>query len=147
MKIIELGSKQNLKGKAGNLNRLYHDFSIARGVIIPNEVFQEFINQNHISLLEKNIQEKIKHGKLEIENLIEYLKKNKYRNVIVRSSVSLEDQNHYSFSGQFDSFPNTKIEEKNNNLSPKANPRAFCQDKTAYGIGSKQPFFHSKNLR
>ena len=111
MKIIELGTKQNLKGKAGNLNRLYHNFSIVRGVVIPNEVFQEFIKENNISLLEKNIQKKIKNGKLEIENLIEYLKKNQYQNVIVRSSVSLEDQDHYSFSGQFDSFPNTKIEE------------------------------------
>lgn len=111
IKIIELGTKQQLKGKAGNLNRLYHDFSIVRGVIIPNEVFQKFRKQNHISLLEKDVIKKIKEGKLEIENLIKYLERNQYKSVIVRSSVSLEDGNHCSFSGQFDSFPNTKIEE------------------------------------
>ena len=111
MEIIELGTKQNLKGKAGNLNLLYHDFSIVRGIIIPNKVFQYFLKQNHISLSENHIEEKIKNGKLETKNLIEYLKKNKYQTVIVRSSVSLEDQDHYAFSGQFDSFPNTKIKE------------------------------------
>ena len=111
IKIIELGTKQQLKGKAGNLNRLYHDFSIVRGVIIPDEVFQEFRKQNHISLLEKDVIKKIKEGKLEIQNLIKYLETNQYKSVIVRSSVSLEDGNHFSFSGQFDSFPNTKIEE------------------------------------
>lgn len=105
MKLIELGSKISLKGKAGNLNRLYHEFNIVRGFVIPNSLFLEFLEYNKINLSDENIDEEIMNGKFIYERkLIKYFKDNKYDEVIVRSSASVEDGNKYSFAGQFESF-------------------------------------------
>lgn len=111
MKIIELGSKSNLKGKAGNLNRLYGDFNIARGFVIPNSWFEDFLAYNGINLDDKNVDKEIMDGKFIYEKeLIEYFKDNKYECVIVRSSASVEDGNKYSFAGQFESYTNVFVD-------------------------------------
>lgn len=112
MKVIELGKAVNCSGKAGNLNKLYNDFNIARGFIIPNSVFLNFLEMNNILLTDNinTIKMKIMKGIFpEERKLLDYFKKNKYKEVIVRSSASLEDSNNYSFAGQFDSITNTNI--------------------------------------
>lgn len=110
MKIIKLGSKSNIKGKAGTLNKLYNEFNIARGFIIPNEEFINFLKYNNISIKSKNIKQKIMQGTIPWEKaLIKYFKKNNYNKAIVRSSAYIEDNNDYSFAGQFSSFTNTDI--------------------------------------
>lgn len=112
MKIIELGKAININGKAGNLNRLYNDFNIARGFIITNDLFLEFLEKNNISLQDNltNIKKKIMKGIFPCEKkLLEYFKNNKYQEVIVRSSASMEDSNNFSFAGQFESYKNTDI--------------------------------------
>ncbi len=113
MIIIELGSIQDIHGKAGRLNQLYHDFPIARGFILPYENFLKFLSFNHISLQDdrNTIRERIMKGILPFEKeLLDYFKKNNYENVIVRSSASIEDSDSYSFAGQFESYANTKID-------------------------------------
>lgn len=113
MKLIELGSKCNIQGKAGNLNKLYNSFNIARGFIIPNEEFINFLNINGIFLDDDNdaIVLKIMGGKFPDEDkLLKYFLDNYYDNVIVRSSASLEDGQKYSFAGQFASYTNTTID-------------------------------------
>lgn len=113
MKLIELGSKCNIQGKAGNLNKLYNRFNIARGFIIPNEEFINFLNINGIFLDDDNdaIVLKIMEGKFPDEDkLLKYFLDNYYDNVIVRSSASLEDGQKYSFAGQFASYTNTTID-------------------------------------
>lgn len=112
MKIIELGKAININGKAGNLNSLYNDFNIAKGFIITNDLFLEFLEKNNISLqdIPTNIKKKIMKGIFPCEKqLLEYFKNNKYKEVIVRSSASIEDSNDFSFSGQFESYTNTDI--------------------------------------
>ncbi|MCM1052554.1 MAG: PEP-utilizing enzyme [Ruminococcus sp.] len=113
MKIIELGKGTNYhNGKAGNLNNLYNAFNIARGFILPNSFFLEFLEINNISLSDNlnTIKTEIMNGIFPEENkLLDYYKKNKYKKVIVRSSAYLEDSNNFSFAGQFESFTNTDI--------------------------------------
>lgn len=113
MKIIELGKSININGKAGNLNKLYNDFTIAKGFIITNDLFLEFLKNNNISLQDKhtNIKNKIMKAIFPNEKqLLDYFKKNKYKKVIVRSSASIEDGNNFSFAGQFESYINTDID-------------------------------------
>lgn len=113
MQIIELGSKVNLKGKAGNLNKLFNDFNIAKGFIIPSEVFDDYLRYNGISNLEDKeiIRSKIMDGVFrEEDELINYFRKNNYKKVIVRSSASIEDGKSNSFAGQFDSILNTTVD-------------------------------------
>lgn len=112
MKIQELGKSFLFEGKAGNLNKLYKDFNIARGFIISDEVFHEFLKFNHISLDSNlaRIKNEIMNGVFPCEKeLLNYYKKHQYHKVIVRSSASLEDGSKYSFAGQFDSYTNTDI--------------------------------------
>lgn len=112
MKIMELGKAISISGKAGNLNSLYNYFNIARGFIIPNDFFLEFLETNNISL-ENNIDSiktSIMKGVFPHEKeLLNYFKKNKYKDVIVRSSASIEDSNNFTFAGQFESITNTNI--------------------------------------
>lgn len=113
MQIIELGSKVNLKGKAGNLNKLFNDFNIAKGFIIPSEVFVDYLRYNGISTLEDKeiIRSKIMDGVFrEEDEVINYFRKNNYKKVIVRSSASIEDGKSNSFAGQFDSILNTTVD-------------------------------------
>lgn len=113
MKITELGKTYNKKGKAGNLNRLYEDFNIARGFIIESDVFDDFLKLNDISKREdaKIIKQKIMEGTFpNEEELLAYYKECGYDKVIVRSSASLEDGDKYSFAGQFDSYTDTDID-------------------------------------
>lgn len=112
MKIIELGEYCDIKGKAGNLNKLYKDFNIARGFIIKNDVFNQFLDLNNISLDydTTRIKDEIMKGVFpEEKELLKYFKEKKYDKVIVRSSASLEDGNKYSFAGQFASYTNIDI--------------------------------------
>lgn len=112
MEIVELGKTYKINGKAGNLNKLYKDFNIARGFIITNDFFNEFLRLNNISLDNDNltIQQEIMNGIfLNEKKLLKYYKEQKYNKVIVRSSASLEDGNKYSFAGQFESYTNTDI--------------------------------------
>lgn len=113
MKIIELGKGANIGGKAGNLNKLYEEFNIARGFILRNETFVEFLNINNISLSDDRsaVKEKIMKGILpEEKELLDYFEEQKYDRVIVRSSASSEDGDKCSFAGQFDSYTNTTID-------------------------------------
>lgn len=109
---MELGKAINITGKAGNLNKIYNEFNIARGFIINNETFINFLHQNNILLNtdSKQIKEKIMNGIFPDENeLLKYFKEHNYNQVIVRSSASLEDGDRYSFAGQFASYTNTDI--------------------------------------
>ncbi len=113
MKIEELGTSCNMKGKAGNLNKLYRDFNIARGFIITNDIFKKFLTLNNVTFGNDiaKIKKQIMNGYFpDEENLLKYYKQNKYDKVIVRSSASLEDGDDHSFAGQFDSFTNTNAE-------------------------------------
>ncbi len=107
--IIELGSTVNIKGKAGNLNRLYDKFNISRGFIISDEFFREFLKFNNIefNLNDKDLSKKIEAGRIPFyDELIDYFQNRRYQNVIVRSSASIEDGDKYSFAGVFSSFLN-----------------------------------------
>lgn len=108
MKIIELGENKVLNGKAGSLNRLFCDFNIAKGFIITNEYFLEYIKFNQILLTDSNnlIKKNIMRGIFPDEDkLLEYFNRS-YSTVIVRSSASVEDGRKNSFSGQFSSYSN-----------------------------------------
>ncbi|HBA37547.1 MAG TPA: hypothetical protein DCY94_02370 [Firmicutes bacterium] len=110
MKIIELGNAPSFGGKAGNLNKIYSTFDVARGFVLKDEWFQEFLRINRISTTEplKTIKQKIENGIFPDEDkLLDYFKKNEYDKVIVRSSASVEDGDNFSFAGLFESFPDT----------------------------------------
>lgn len=110
MKIIRLGSKANIKGKAGNLNRLYNDFNIAKGFIVTNEYFKDFLKINKIDInnFKKN---DILNGIMPIEEeLLSLFKECNLSKVIVRSSAGVEDGDNYSFAGQFDSILDVSID-------------------------------------
>lgn len=111
MNLIRLGTKSNLKGKAGNLNDLYEDFCVAKGFVVPNSVFIDFLKINDIKpevirdrdLIKKRILEGILPDEEEIFSLFDDMVVKK---VIVRSSASIEDGEAYAYSGQFSSFLN-----------------------------------------
>lgn len=106
---ISLGSPVTLRSKAGNLNKLFGKFTIARGFIITDEYYQLFLEQNEISLDGKysDVEYAIKKGKFPYEEeLLTYFDKYNFKNVIIRSSASVEDGREHSFAGQFESFTN-----------------------------------------
>lgn len=107
MGIVKLGSSKKILGKAGNLNKLYNDFNIAQGFVIPSSMIDEVLVFNKISLKDEDdvIREKIMNCIIPFEDeVLSYVDKMGVKKFIVRSSASVEDGCDYSFAGQFDSI-------------------------------------------
>lgn len=113
MDFIELGSRSYKEiGKAGKLNKIYDDFNIAKGVIITDDYFKRFLSFNKLNIGCKSLEEEIKKGKLPYESkLMDLLKKNNLKRLIVRSSASVEDGDKQSYAGQFSSYLDISLEQ------------------------------------